>query len=64
MNNLTSKEREIFRDCYNILEKNDLGNFVNDAKAITSKYDNLDDKMLCTEMLGVVKKHMDNIRIK
>lgn len=61
---MVGREREIFRDVYNLLEKNSIETFVDDARLITSKYDGIDDKILCTEMLGVVRKHMNNIRIK
>ena len=58
------REREIFRDVFNLLEKNDLNTFTEEAKAITDKYTNLDDKMFCTELLGVVRNHMNNTRLK
>ena len=58
------REREIFRDCFNLLEENDLDNFVGNSKRIVDKYTELDDKMFCTEMLGVIGEHMQNIRMQ
>ncbi len=58
------REREIFRDCFNLLEENDLDNFVENSKKIVCKYTNLDDKMFCTAILGVIRGHMQNIRIQ
>lgn len=57
------REKEIFRDCFNILEENDLSNFVEDSKNIVAKYTNLDDKMFCTALLGTIREHMQNIRM-
>ena len=58
------REKEIFRDCFNLLEQNDLDNFVEDSKKIAAKYSNLDDKMFCTTLLGAIREHMQNIRIQ
>lgn len=61
---MIGREREIFRDCYNLLEGNDLDNFSHKAKAIISKYSDIDDKMLCCELLGVVGNHLHRIRVE
>lgn len=58
------REKEIFRDCFNLLEENDLDNFVDNSKKIVAKYTNLDDKMFCTEILCVIRGHMQNIRMQ
>lgn len=58
------REREIFRDCFNLLEENNLDNFVDNSKKIVAKYANLDDKMFCTEILRVIRSHMQNIRMQ
>ena len=60
---MNGRESEIFRDCYNLLKENDISNFVENSKRITSKYTDIDDKMLCTELLSVVGRHMSNTRI-
>lgn len=57
------REREIFRDCYDLLEANNLVNFVEDSKKIVAKYTDLDDKMFCTALLGAIREHMQNIRM-
>lgn len=58
------REKEIFRDCFNLLEENDLSNFIEDSKKIVAKYTELDDKMFCTGILGVIREHMQNIRMQ
>ena len=60
---MKGREREIFRDCYNLLESNTLNNFADKAKVIASKYNDLDDKMLCCELLEVIGSHLNRIRI-
>lgn len=61
---MKGKEREIFRDCYNLLESNNLNNFRDKAKVIVSKYSDIDDKMLCCELLGVVGNHLHRIKVE
>lgn len=60
---MKGREKEIFRDCFNLLEENDLDNFIENSKRIVNKYPELDDKMFCTEILGVIREHMQNIRM-
>lgn len=60
---MKGREREIFRDAYNILEKNDLDHIKEDAANIINKYDTLDDKMLAIDILKVIEEHMRNIRL-
>lgn len=60
---MKGREREIFRDAYNLLEKNDLDHIKEDAANIINKYDTLDDKMLAIDILKVIEQHMRNIRL-
>ncbi len=59
-----STEQKIFRDVFNLLEKDDLSTFTEDAKIITSKYTNLDEMMLCTDLISAISTYMKNKTIK
>lgn len=61
-------EKEIFRECYNLLTKYLNGKMNKDdwealkasASLLTSKYkEDIDDSMLCTELMCVVMAHLD-----
>lgn len=65
---MPGKEREIFRDCYNILkdklskenmDKNDWEDVKLQATYLTQeKYEDFADKMLCVELMSVVADHL------
>ena len=56
---MNGREREIFRDCYNILESEcGIEEFKKQSKDIATKYEDVKDKMLCIELLGVIAAHI------
>ena len=56
---MKGKEKEIFRDCYNILESEcGIEEFKKQSTVIAAKYDEVKDKMLCIELLGVIAAHI------
>lgn len=56
---MKGREKEIFRDCYNILESEcDIEEFKQQSTVIAAKYDEVKDKMLCIELLGVLSNHI------
>lgn len=56
---MNGKAREIFRDCYNILESEcNIEEFKEKSKEVVAKYEEVKDTMLCVELLGVVASHI------
>lgn len=65
-------EKEIFRDCYNLLNKYIVDKMTKDdwealkasASLLTKKYkEDIDDSMLCTELMCVIMGHLDRRQI-
>ena len=65
---MPGKEKEIFRDCYDILKANlakpKMENKdwevlkLQSSRLTTEKYTEFDDKMLCVALMGVVVDHL------
>ena len=56
---MNGRAKEIFRDGFNMIESGcNLEEFKRQSKAIVSKYTDVKDVMLCTELFNVIADHI------